>query len=184
MAVRLGPSGPRRVQDLTQDAGNGVRRSEHAAVKLEADTRSTARAAFTEEPMNLLTKANAQNLSLYVEREGTVTYVSDRAGLRPLLRGVTDFPGCFDGAVVVDRVVGLAAAYLLIHGKVKRVITPLVTEDGATALEDAGVQVDATQRVERLLDDRRHDLCPMEAMARQSGGFALFVHQLQRHLAG
>lgn len=131
----------------------------------------------------ILSRLQNEDLSLYAERDGVLQFSSDRAGLRPLLRGVSEFPEAFENSTVADRVVGLAAAYLLIHGKVKEVHAGLVSEEGRKALEEAGIALKASEEVADLHDDAGEGPCPMDTLARSSGGVALFVDELQRQFA-
>src|SRR5688572_10826782 len=65
----------------------------------------------------MLDRLKAGALTLLVEREGRLVHASDRGGLKPLYDGVIVHPELFEGAEVADRVVGLAAAYLLVHAR-------------------------------------------------------------------
>jgi hypothetical protein len=132
----------------------------------------------------VLKKLDEQNINLFVERDGRMSYASDRKGLRPLLRGVTEFSKAFQGAVVADRVVGLAASYLLVHGQIEEVEAKTITDEACEFLEKRGIRYKYQKKIEMLLNARRKAECPMEIMARGSGGVMLFVEDLKRQLNG
>lgn len=123
-----------------------------------------------------------QDLTLYVEKDGVVTFSSDRQGLRPLLRGVTKFGSAFRGAIVADKVVGLAAAYLLVRGKVKEVHTLLASKPGIETLEHHGIKISANKTIDDLIDPETKERCSMETLAETAGGVSLFINALQRQL--
>jgi hypothetical protein len=130
----------------------------------------------------VLKKLDEQNLNLFVECDGRMSYASDRSGLKPLLRGVTEFPEAFAKACVADRVVGLAASYLLVHGQVEEIEAKLITDEACAFLDKFGIHYKFQKKIELLLDERRRAECPMDIMARTSGGVTLFVDELKRQL--
>lgn len=131
--------------------------------------------------MRLLKTLEDENLTIYVERGGMMTFSSDRRGLTPLLRGVSDYPQAFVDAHVADRIIGLAAAYLLAQGKVGRVEAGIISEAGAECLEKHNIPFEAATRVPELKE--KDELCPMELKAQKAGGVARFLKQMQRQMA-
>ena len=127
----------------------------------------------------MLERLRLGGLTLLVEREGRLVHASDRGGLRPLYEGIIEHPQLFDGAEVADRVVGLAAAYLLIHARVGRLSTPLITKDAEKALNEAGISFSSTSRIKQLQDVAFPDGMGMEQLARDSVSPATFVDSLR-----
>lgn len=134
--------------------------------------------------MNLLTKLENDELTLYAQRDGVMTLASDRRGLRPLLEAATKTPEALEGAEVADRVVGLAAAYLLVFAKVASVKTKIITAEARAVLEEAEIEAKAVEETDNLIEAGRKTPCPMEVLARESGGVFLFIDELQRQLVG
>lgn len=127
----------------------------------------------------MLERLRLGGLTLLVEREGRLVHASDRGGLKPLYEGIIEHPQLFDGAEVADRVVGLAAAYLLIHARVGRLSTPLITKDAEKALNEAGISFSSTSRIKQLQDVAFPDGVGMEQLARDSVSPATFVDSLR-----
>lgn len=130
----------------------------------------------------VLKKLDEQTLNLFVECDGRMTYASDRNGLKPLLRGVTEFPEAFIKGYVADRYVGLAASYLLAHGRVEEIEAKFITDEACEFLDKYGIKYKFQKKLEKILDARKKKECPMEIMARNSGGVILFVEALKRQL--
>jgi iron complex outermembrane receptor protein len=127
----------------------------------------------------MLERLHAGGLTLLVEREGRLVHASDRAGLRPLYEGVIEHPQLFEGADVADRVVGLAAAYLLVHAHAARVATPVITRDAEKALAEAGIPFSAQSRVKHIEDVPLPDGVGVEQLAHDSVTPATFVEALR-----
>lgn len=127
----------------------------------------------------LLERLRAGGLTLLVEREGRLVHASDRGGLRPLYEGIIAHPQLFESADVADRVVGLAAAYLLVHARVARVATPLISKEAERALAEAGIPFAAQSRVKNLEDVPLPEGIGTEQLARDSVTPATFVEALR-----
>lgn len=132
----------------------------------------------------LLERLRSGELTLLVERGGRLAFASDRPGLRPLFRAILEHPDVFEGSEVACGTVGLATAYLLVHAKVARVATEVVTKEAAAALDEAGVAVAAEQKLKQLkdaADDR--DQAAHDQAARDAGSVGRFVEELRNRLA-
>jgi hypothetical protein len=127
----------------------------------------------------MLERLHAGGLTLLVEREGRLVHASDRGGLKPLYEGIIEHPQLFEGAEVADRVVGLAAAYLLVYARAARVATPVMTRDAERALGEAGIPFVAQSRVKHIEDLPLPDGVGMEELARDSVTPATFVEALR-----
>lgn len=65
-------------------------------------------------------------------------------------------------AVLVDKVIGRAAAAIAICGKVKHVHGELMSEDAIEFLNKNGITTSYTILVHRILNRKRDGLCPLE----------------------
>lgn len=83
-------------------------------------------------------------------------------GVRPLLQFLesgTDLQG-FSAA---DRVIGKAAALLLLYAGVKAVYSPTMSEEALRVLREHGVSASCDQTVPGILNRTKTGPCPMEA---------------------
>lgn len=69
------------------------------------------------------------------------------------------------GATIFDKVVGRAAALLLIHGGVKKVLTPTISRWALAVLKHGGAKAEYDKVVKNILNRAGDDLCPMEKMS-------------------
>jgi hypothetical protein len=83
-------------------------------------------------------------------------------GVNPLLDFYEKTPQQMAGAIVVDKVIGRAAAAIAISGKAGAVYGELMSEDGAEFLQRHGITVGYTKMVPRILNQKRDGLCPLE----------------------
>ena len=97
--------------------------------------------------------------SLLVYRKGEITF-QDEHGIQPLLiqikkKGLKD-------AVAVDKVIGKAAALLMVYGKVKQVHTNIIAKDAIPIFEKYKVEYSYNEIVDHIQNVKKDGLCPME----------------------
>lgn len=102
-----------------------------------------------------------ENLSCVVEKEGN-TYTSAQFGIKPLMQFLRENRRFFEGAVVADKVIGKAAALLLIDGGVSEVFGAVMSESAAAFLSAYNVPFGYCELVP-MIENRTHTgMCPME----------------------
>jgi hypothetical protein len=127
----------------------------------------------------ILARLTAGKLTLLVESRGELAMASDRPGIPVLRAAVSEHPALFDGADVALPAVGLAAAYLLVHGKVGRVYTPILTHEARKALDEEGIEHTAGQTVKKLSDALQAAHEPFDGRAREAVTPLAFVEDLR-----
>ena len=95
-------------------------------------------------------------------REGKIVYVERGRGVSPLLNVYDLHKDEMKDAVVVDKVIGRAAACIAICGKVKHVHGEIMSEDAVEFLKENGISSSYTLLVPRILNRKRDGLCPLE----------------------
>lgn len=83
-------------------------------------------------------------------------------GVSPLLVMYDEHKEAMLGAILVDKVIGRAAAAIAISGKVKHVHGELMSEDAVEYLNDNGITTSYTKLVHRILNRNKDGLCPLE----------------------
>jgi len=106
-----------------------------------------------------------QGLSVQVEKNGTVVFQSSAPMLKPLFVCLNEKKEEMQGATVIDKIVGLAAAYLCVLGKVREVITPLASESAREMLQRHHIDLRATKIIAEIRNRENTDQCPMEKLA-------------------
>jgi hypothetical protein len=106
-----------------------------------------------------------QKLSIIIEKNGEIIFQSVEPMLKPLFRCLTENSQEMEGAVVIDKIVGRAAAFLCILGKVAAVYTPLAGQTAVSLLEKSGITVKAVKIIPQIMNRDNTGPCPMEKMA-------------------
>ena len=96
---------------------------------------------------------------MLVYKDGQISY-QDEHGIKPLLiqikkKGLKD-------AIVVDKLVGKAAALLMVYGGVKQVHTNIIAKDAMIVFEKYNIKYSANEIVEYIQNRTKDGLCPME----------------------
>ena len=118
--------------------------------------------------MEYLEKAKAnlgKNGSVCVivdSRDGAV-YSSDQKGIRPLMNWLEKSPEILKGSYAADRVIGKAAAFLMIHGGIKEVFAEIVSQSALDCFSAFNVPCAYEKKVPRILNRDQSGLCPMES---------------------
>jgi hypothetical protein len=122
--------------------------------------------------------------SLALYSKDKVVFSSVESGLRPLFSCIQACIGKFDGCTLEDKVVGLAAARLIVYsGMISKVITPIASKKAVELLKSKGIEITAEQVVDRILTKDRKNTCPMEQKAMQMDNIE-FYKDLQKIFTG
>jgi hypothetical protein len=83
-------------------------------------------------------------------------------GVAPLLNIFTNEPGKLKGAFVVDKIIGKAAAMILVSGGAEKVHGIVMSASGREYLENHGVAAEYTECVDMIANRDGSDMCPIE----------------------
>lgn len=120
-----------------------------------------------------MTSRAPQRLEYFLEKkysfvlvaDGEIVYKSKLEGLVPLVSCLSNHRQQMQGAVIYDKIVGRAAALLLVLGGVKKVLTPLISHGALAHLRKNGVVVEYGKVVENISNRAGTDMCPMEKLS-------------------
>lgn len=93
---------------------------------------------------------------------GEIVHDENGRGISPILDIYRQHPDKMKNSVLVDKVIGKAAAMVAICGKVKYVHAELICDSAVEILEKHNIKVTYTLRVKNILNRSRTGLCPME----------------------
>jgi hypothetical protein len=122
------------------------------------------------------------NVSLRIEKENRLLFESAETMLKELFRCVKEHPAMMKNATVIDKVTGLAAAYLCIVGEVKEIYTPLASDSALQKLAQHNIVIKSRQTVPQILNRDKSAPCPMEQMAYSCGSAAEFFDKLAERI--
>ncbi len=118
--------------------------------------------------------------SAVAARNGVISTRESGHGVQPLL-GLLD-GGKLRGALVVDKVIGRAAAAICIAGGVRQVHGLLMSEEARTLLAAHGVAATADRIVPKILNRDLDASCPLEARVADETDPKKMVEALRRFL--
>ena len=99
-------------------------------------------------------------VSCVAAKDGVIVAQEKGRGIMPIMKLLSD--GKLAHALVVDKVVGRAAAAICIVGKAKKVHAMMMSADAASLLKAHGVEASADKTVPKILNRDLTDGCPME----------------------
>lgn len=103
------------------------------------------------------------NSTIAVVSNGEV-FTSQERGVKPLLHLLTEKKGFLKGASVADKVIGKAAALLMVLGEIKEVHTLIISEPAIKAFEKYNIPCFYDKKVDRIINRTGDGLCPMETL--------------------
>lgn len=129
-----------------------------------------------------LERLEREGWSVQVEKGNAIVYQSRDPMLKPLYICLTTHSQELAQATVIDKIVGRAAAFLCILGKVSRVITLLASRSAEEVLRTNGIELQALRIVPQIMARNLAGPCPMEILAEASGTPEVFLAELQRRM--
>lgn len=105
---------------------------------------------------------NQSGAACVVIKEDSTVMQSELTGIRPLIGWLGEDKCSLKGAATADRVVGKAAALLMLYGKVSEVYAQLISDSAAASLEQAGVPFTYGKKVPYIMNRDKTGMCPME----------------------
>lgn len=116
-------------------------------------------------PEALIDRLHAEACSCVIEQGGTVRVFRQR-GVADLFRLWQTEPDYLRGARVADKVVGRAAAALLVKGGVAYVHADVICRPARCLLQQAGVTLTYGVEVDHIVNRDRTGWCPLEMRCR------------------
>lgn len=91
-------------------------------------------------------------------------FTSQERGVKPLLFLLKEKKGFLKGASVADKVIGKAAALLMVLGEIKEVHTLIISEPAVKVFEKYNIPCFYDKKVTRIVNRTGDGLCPMETL--------------------
>lgn len=88
--------------------------------------------------------------------------ISREKGIRPLVLWLAEDENALRDAIVADRIVGRAAAFLAVEGGARAVYGEVMSEGAVSVLQDAGLVYEYKTLSDRIINRRGDGPCPME----------------------
>ena len=94
-------------------------------------------------------------------------YVFEQRGVADLYNLLKQTPWILQGAYIADKVVGKAAAALMIMGQVKQLYTDVISEPAWEILQEAAIKVEFRLKVPLIKKRTQTGWCPLETLCKE-----------------
>ena len=111
-----------------------------------------------------IAKLDAFGYSLMVYHEGKLVFTSSSKGVRPHLEAIDALGTQLKGTTIVDKIVGRAAALLILYSGAAEVHAGVISHGGRELLEKAGVKAVYGGETEHIKTVEGRIYCPFESM--------------------
>ncbi|MGV8123633.1 MAG: DUF1893 domain-containing protein [Candidatus Xenobiia bacterium LiM19] len=103
-----------------------------------------------------------ENLSLVIVKDGEYLYRGRGMGLRELLDAIRSNGENLKGASCADKIVGKAAALLMVYAGITHVHGEVMSNAAEELLISQGIKHTAVLKVPHIRNRAGNDMCPME----------------------
>jgi len=103
-----------------------------------------------------------ESLSLVIVKKDKVLFKSRSSGISGLLQAIENLNDGLHKSSVADRVIGRAAALLLVYFHAKEAYCATVSSEGLRVLKESNIPLEHENIVSRILDKEGKDICPFE----------------------
>ncbi|WP_297410743.1 DUF1893 domain-containing protein [uncultured Alistipes sp.] len=130
------------------------------------NTTVTPRELTAEERQFLIDTLFRERCSCVI-RSGDVIRIFRERGVKDLFRLLKEEPAMLRGAFIADKVVGKAAAALMVLGGVRELFADVISHSALELLARYRVRVSYTVAVDHIINRTRTGWCPMEIRCRE-----------------
>ena len=130
-----------------------------------------------------LTELLHQGHHSLVVRQGESVRCFDNRGVADLYSLLGEEPQLLQGAAVADKVVGKAAASLMMLGGVTELYADVISDLALELLQQSPMAVHYTERVDHIINRARTGWCPMETRCRECHTAEECLRQVEEFLS-
>ena len=105
-----------------------------------------------------------KNHTIVIYKSDASVVVSDDRGVTPLMKLLNEDKEQLRDSMIADKVIGKAAALLMVYGKVKEIFTPTISVPAIEVFKNHNVKITYDKIVERIINRKGDGLCPMETL--------------------
>ena len=105
-----------------------------------------------------------ENHTIVIYKNDASVFVSDDRGVVPLMKLLQEDKSQLIDSIVVDKVIGKAAALLMVFAGVKEVFTPTISSPAVEVFKNHDIKITFDSEVDRIINRKGDGLCPMETL--------------------
>jgi hypothetical protein len=102
--------------------------------------------------------------SLMIYKNGTLIFESELKGIRPHLKAINELGQELEGTLMVDKILGRAAAFLVIYSGAAEAMTTILSTPGRRILDKYGLKYSYGEEVPHIKMKNGVIFCPFERM--------------------
>jgi hypothetical protein len=122
--------------------------------------------AYRKYQANLFKKFQKSKDTLWILWENKIRYVSHKKGIKPLVGLLSKKPNLIKYKIAFDKIVGRAAALLLVYAGVGEVHALTGSREAARVFKKYKVYYQFKKTVPSILNEKKCDLCPYEKLSK------------------
>lgn len=105
-----------------------------------------------------------ENHTIVIYKSDASLVVSNERGIAPLIKLLSENRTQLKDSIIADKVIGKAAALLMVYGEAKEVFTPTISYPALKVLKSHNIKIHYDNIVERIINRKGDGLCPMETL--------------------
>ena len=102
--------------------------------------------------------------SLMIYKHGELIFESSLKGIRPHLKAIDELGETLEGSLMVDKILGRAAAFLVVYSKAAEAMAVIVSSPGKSVMEKYGLKFSYREEVPHIKMENGVIYCPFERM--------------------
>jgi len=114
--------------------------------------------------MNYLEKLEETGNSLMIYKDGRLLFESSSRGIRPHLEAIDKHSDMLKDTVFVDKIVGRAAALLILYSRPLKVFATVISSSGKALFEESNLRYQFEEEVDNIKMRDGRIFCPFERM--------------------
>lgn len=105
-----------------------------------------------------------ENHTIVIYKNDASVFFSNDRGVVPLMKLLKENKSQLKDSIIADKVIGKAAALLMVYARAKEVYTPIISEPAVKVFERYNIKISYDKIVERIINRKGDGLCPMETL--------------------
>lgn len=103
--------------------------------------------------------------SIVVVKENEIIYKSESKGLQSLISLYKNNEDTLENSSIADKVIGRAAALILVDANIKEVYADLISENAIDILDKSNIPYEYKTQVKEIRNRDNTGMCPMEELS-------------------
>ncbi|MEG1242667.1 MAG: ECF transporter S component [Oscillospiraceae bacterium] len=121
--------------------------------------------------------------SCLVIKNKEIVYSGEGRGVKPLIELYENHPELLSDAFVIDKIIGRAAAVILILGGAKKAFGEVMSDGAIELLQKNGITAQFDKRVDTILNRAGNGMCPLEKASLDCEDYAQCYENIKKTIS-